>query len=133
VSFNGGQSGSYVVVGTKGTLELKPAYTYDSDMEMTITVEGKQEKRTFKKGQQFGAEIEYFARCILENKEVEPDGLEGLADIRVVNAIKKSAELGGTPVETEPVAKGLRPGADQVIKMPPKSDKDLVDAASPGE
>jgi glucose-fructose oxidoreductase len=133
VSFNGNGDGRYLVVGTKGTLELKPAYTFGSDIEMVVTVEGKEERRTFKRTQQFGAELEYFARCILEDKPVEPDGLEGLADIRVVAAIQKSAEAGGKPVEIEPVPKGLRPDADQVIKMRPKEEKEMVNAKSPGE
>lgn len=133
VSFNGNGAGRYMVVGTKGTLELKPAYTFGSDIEMIITVDGKEERRTFKRTQQFGAELEYFAKCILEDKPVEPDGLEGLADIRVVQAVQKSAESGGQPVEIEPVAKGLRPGKDQVIKMPPKEEKQMVNAKSPGE
>jgi glucose-fructose oxidoreductase len=131
VSFNGGEAGSYTVVGDKGSLTLEPGYTWEKEMKMTIKVEGKEEVRTFKKSQQFGAEIEYFSKCILEEKPIEPDGLEGLADLRVVLAVQKSAESGSQPVEIEAVAKGLHPGRDQVIKMAPKTDQDMVDAKAP--
>jgi glucose-fructose oxidoreductase len=133
VSFNGGSAGSYIVVGTKGSVKLEPAFSYAEEITMTVNVEGKEEQKTFKKSQQFGAEMEYFAKAILEGTEIEPDGIEGLADIRVVQAVQKSAESGGRRVEIEPVAKGLRPGADQVIRMKPVQEKDLVDAKPPEE
>ncbi|MGN6368032.1 MAG: Gfo/Idh/MocA family protein [Phycisphaerae bacterium] len=132
VSFNGGGEDVYHVVGTKGTLTLKPAFAYESETELVVTVQGKEERRKFKKTQQFGAEIEYFSRCILEDKDPEPDGLEGLADIRIVNAVEESAKAGGKPVSIEPVAKAARPNAKQVIKMPAKQATALVKAESPG-
>lgn len=133
VCFNGGSTGSYTVVGTKGSVKLEPAFSYAERIEMTVTVEGKEEKKSFRRSQQFGAEMEYFAKAILEGTEIEPDGLEGLADMRVVNAIAASAEAGGKVVEIEPVGKTLRPGADQVIHMRPKQDQELVDAKPPEE
>jgi glucose-fructose oxidoreductase len=133
VSFNGESVGSYTVVGTKGAVKLEPGFSYASRIEMTVTVEGKEEKKSFRRSQQFGAEIEYFAKAILEGTAIEPDGLEGLADMRVVNAIAASAEAGGKVVEIEPVGKTLRPGADQVIHMRPKQEEGLVDAKPPEE
>ena len=131
-SFNGGGADVYEVVGTKGTLTLKPAYAYESETEMVIRVEGKEERRTFKKTQQFGAELEYFSQCILEDRDPEPDGLEGLADIRIVNAVEESAKASGKPMGIDPVPKAARPDAKQVIKMPPKKADDWVNAESPG-
>jgi glucose-fructose oxidoreductase len=130
-SFNGESTDIYQVVGTKGSLTLKPSYAFQSQTEMTITIDGKEEKRTFKKTQQFGAEIEYFSRCILDDTDPEPDGLEGLADIRVVNAVEQSAKAGGKPVAIEPIAKVIRPDKKQVIKMPPKTAGAWVNVESP--
>jgi glucose-fructose oxidoreductase len=133
VSFNGGSTGSYMVVGTKGSVKLEPAFSYGERIEMIVTVDGKEERKSFRRSQQFGAEMEYFAKAILEGAEIEPDGLEGLADMRVVNAIAQSADAGGKVVEIEPVGKTLRPGADQVIHMHPKQEDQLVDAKPPEE
>jgi glucose-fructose oxidoreductase len=133
VSFNGGSTGSYMVVGTKDSVKLEPAFSYGERIEMIVTVDGKEERKSFRRSQQFGAELEYFAKAILEGAEIEPDGLEGLADMRVVNAIAQSADAGGKVVEIEPVGKTLRPGADQVIHMHPKQEDQLVDAKPPEE
>ncbi len=133
VSFNGASTGTYQVVGTRGTLKLEPGFSYQAAMTMTTKIDGKEETRTFKKSQQFGAEVEYFARAILENSPIEPDGLEGLADIRVVRAVEQSALAKGREIAIEPVPKTLRPDADQVIHMPPRMQETLVDAKPPEE
>jgi glucose-fructose oxidoreductase len=39
-------------------------------------------------------ELDYFAECILKNREPEPNGIAGLRDIAVIEAIYKAAELG---------------------------------------
>ncbi|HVS73717.1 MAG TPA: Gfo/Idh/MocA family oxidoreductase [Phycisphaerae bacterium] len=133
VCFNGGDVGSYTVVGTKGSVKLEPAFSYAQEITMTTKIDGKEEKRSFRRSQQFGAEIEYFAKAILDDTDIEPNGLEGLADMRVVWAIEKSAEAKGRLEEIEPVGKMLRPGADQVIRMKPRQEETLVDAKPPEE
>jgi xylose dehydrogenase (NAD/NADP) len=39
-------------------------------------------------------EFEYFAYCVLTGTEPEPDGRDGVADLRVIRAIYESAERG---------------------------------------
>jgi glucose-fructose oxidoreductase len=129
-SFGAAPADSYQVVGTKGALQLKPAFDYHQKPELTITIDGKDKQKTFDQTDQFGGEIEYFSQCILENKEPEPSGYEGLADIRIVHAILQSMRS-GQPVKLEPFKKGVRPSNQQKMeKSPVKPEKDLVDAQS---
>ena len=54
----------------------------------------KTEKRQYPKRDQFAAEISYFSECILNDREPEPSGQEGLADIRVIEGIYKAVKSG---------------------------------------
>ena len=75
-------------------------------------------KKTFPKGDQFAAEMDYFSQCVMENREPEPSGAEGLADIRIIRAIDEAARRGRT-VKLKPLSKTKRPGPRQEIKRPP--------------
>lgn len=129
-SFGAAPADAYQVVGTKGELWLKPAFDYHEKMKMTVKIEGKEKNSSFKQVDQFGGEIEYFSKCILENQEPEPSGYEGLADIRIVQALLESIRS-GQPVRLEPFEKKTRPGEQQRIeKRAVKPQKELVHAQS---
>lgn len=81
----------YQVVGSKGTLTLEEAFGYQVDKVMKLTVDGRTETTTFPRSQQFAAQIDHFSLCILEDKPVGPDGLEGLKDVSIIEAIVQSA------------------------------------------
>jgi glucose-fructose oxidoreductase len=104
-SFGAADIGRYTLVGTKGVLTADPAYEYAEAIKLEIKIGEKSRVRKFPKRDQFAAEIEYFSDCIVKNREPEPNGLEGLADVRVVEAIYQSAD------------------AQQVIALPPFPDK----------
>lgn len=102
-SFAGFPRSVYEVVGTKGSIRAEPAYEYSEALGFTIFTGGRSQKRSFKKHDQFAAEIEYFSDCIMRNLAVEPDGREGLADIRIIEALRRSDES-GREVELAPFA-----------------------------
>ena len=103
--------------GTNGRLRLDNAYSYNLPIKVQITKDGKTTKKRFAKHDQFAAELIYFSRCILQNLEVEPSGWEGLADIRIIEAILESANTGiAVPVNTMP--KTNRPSLAQKIAVP---------------
>jgi predicted dehydrogenase len=52
---------------------------------------------------QFALEIDHFARCVREGKRPHTPGEEGLADVRVMDAIYRSARE-GKPVRLPAVA-----------------------------
>jgi glucose-fructose oxidoreductase len=129
-SFGAAPADAYQVVGTKGELWLKPAYDYHEKLKMTVKVGDKEKETSFDTVDQFGGEVEYFSRCILENADPEPSGYEGMADIRIVHALLESIRS-GRPVKLEPFEKRGRPGEQQKVEKPAvKPEKNLVHAQS---
>lgn len=129
-SFGAAPADAYQVVGTKGEMWLRPAFDYHAEPKMQLKIDGKEKKPKFKKVDQFGGEIEYFSQCILENREPEPSGKEGLADIRIVQALLESIHY-GRPVKLGPYEKSVRPSEQQQMeKKPVEPEKDLVNAQS---
>ncbi len=127
-SFGAAPSDAYQVVGTKGELWMKPAFDYHEPLRMTLKIGDREKETKFNKTDQFGGEVEYFSRCVLENTEPEPSGYEGMADIRIVEALLQSMRS-GQPVKLGPFEKRSRPGEQQKMeKSPVKPEKDLVDA-----
>jgi predicted dehydrogenase len=93
-SFGTSTTDTYRVVGTKGDLQLSPAYSYLGDKSIQLTVNEEVENLSFKARDHFGPEFDYFSECILENKSIEPSGHEGLTDLQIIEAIYKSAQTG---------------------------------------
>jgi len=97
---------------------------------LQIKVGEKTEKKQYPKRDQFAAEISYFSDCILNNREPEPSGQEGLADLRVVEAIYKAVQSGRV-VKLPAFNKIQRPGAGQEIRKQPHGKPETVDVTSP--
>jgi len=126
-SFGAASSDAYQVVGTKGELWLQPAFDYHPRYTMRLNVDGKEKKTTFDKVDQFGGEIDYFSQCILNNVEPEPNGQEGLADVRIVEALLQSMRS-NQPVQLAPFEKRERPGQHQKFEKPPVKPQKLIGA-----
>jgi glucose-fructose oxidoreductase len=90
-SFGAADTSHYMLIGTKGSLRADPAYEYAMGIKQQLTIRDKNTTKTFPKRDQFAAELVYFSDCILKDKSPEPSGLEGLADVRIVEAIYESA------------------------------------------
>src|SRR5882762_3594296 len=129
-SFGSGDISQYELVGTKGHLRLENAYEYRGELKCVTTIEGKKAEKIFKPGDQFAAELIYFSDCVIHDRAPEPSGNEGLADIRVINAIYESAEI-GRAVRIEPVPKKRRPDETMQIKRPSVREPELIGAAAP--
>jgi glucose-fructose oxidoreductase len=109
---------------------LENAYEYAGEMRCVTTIDGKKSQKTFKPGDQFAPELIYFSDCIINDRVPEPSGNEGLADVRVINALYESAEI-GQPVKIEQVPKRRRPNEKMKIKRPAVKEPKLVSAKSP--
>ena len=129
-SFGAADRSEYEVVGTKGSLKMNPAYEMVGDLRSELVIEGKRHKTTYKKRDQFGPELAYFSKCIIEELHPEPDGAEGRADVRIINALLDSAKK-GRPVEIVAPEKKQRPSIEQEIHKPPVEKPDLARAHSP--
>ena len=115
----------------KATCALEPAYEYaEGARRCTSRSKGKTRRAAFAKRDQFAPELLYFSDCVLEDREPEPSGTEGLADVRIIRALYESARL-GEPVRLEPMPREARPSADQRIDRPPVRKPELVHAEPP--
>lgn len=129
-SFGAADISRYTLVGTMGILTVDPAYEYAKAIKHELTIDEKTTSREFPKRDQFAAEIVYFSDCILKNREPEPSGLEGLADVRIVQAIYQS--LRSRSIVTLPAAaQKARPALQQEIRRPAHEKPKTVNAESP--
>lgn len=127
-SFGGAKVSIYQVVGTKGDLRMDASYAHQGELHQQITINGETREQSFPAGDQFAAEIFYFSNCVIQDKKPEPSGEEGVADIRVIQAIYESARS-GQPVKLGEFDRQQRPTAEQIIQYPAKDEKpDLVNA-----
>jgi glucose-fructose oxidoreductase len=129
-SFGVPEISTYRIVGTKGNLRLEPAYDYVDRLTHFLTVEGRTTKRVFAKRDQFAAELVYFANCVREGRDPEPNGQEGLADVQIIEALYRSA-LAGSAVDLAPIERRMRPTTDQAIYRPPAEEPELVNVQQP--
>ena len=127
ISYGSEPVSEYRVSGTKGDLMMTPGFTWEKGQTLAVTVKGEKDEKTFDKVDQFAGETKYFSDCVLDNKEPEPDGEEGLCDVCVIKAIEKSIASGKVePVEQVPRTK--RPTREQVQEFPASEPPELVDA-----
>ena len=116
-SFNATDVASYRIVGSKGHVHVEPAYEYAEGLEYELTIEGKSTRKRIGKRDQFAPQLLYFSDCILNNREPEPSGEEGLQDVRIVEALYKSART-GKAVPIPAFKKTKRPTGRQRITRP---------------
>lgn len=87
------RTGRLEIYGTKGCAVMDPAYYYAIPLRQIATIGGRTRQRTFPWVDQFATMIRYFADCVIHDREPGPGAAEGIADLRVVEAIQKSAKL----------------------------------------
>lgn len=129
-SFGMSDISSYRIVGTKGDLVVDPGYEYAGNLAHALTIGGEMTRRKFAKHDQFAPELLYFSECILEGKNPEPSGVEGWADVRVIQALYESADI-GRPIALPPFTRSHRPSREQEYTIPPVKEPDLVNADAP--
>lgn len=129
-SFGASSIDTYQVIGTEGNLRLEPCYDYHDDLKMSVTKGDKENKKTFPQRDQFGAELLYFSQCILEGRDPEPGGREGLADVRIVEALLRSMRS-GEAVKLDAFEVPARPGPEQKIELRPVHPPEVVGVQSP--
>jgi predicted dehydrogenase len=129
-SFGAAATASYRVVGTKGDLCVDQAYEFEAPITHELTVKDRTRKRTFPRKGQFAAEYIYFSDCILDDEEPEPSALEGLADVRVIEALYSSARE-GRPVKLPAFDRERRVEPGQRIARPASRTPELVHADDP--
>jgi predicted dehydrogenase len=83
----------YRAFGDKAWLDLDPATDYYRHTMQIGTKEGVLQP-PLKEGNQFAAELDHMAECVLQNKTPKTPGEEGLRDIKLIMAIYEAARKG---------------------------------------
>lgn len=130
-SFNAADVGTYRIVGTKGDLHVDPAYEYAEGLAYALTVNGKTTRKRIGKRDQFAPELLHFSDCIRKNRKPEPSGEEGLQDVRIVEALYRSAET-GRAVRIPPFRDSKPTGKQRIVRPGVRKVK-LVKVQSAGE
>jgi glucose-fructose oxidoreductase len=124
-SFNATDVAEYRIVGTKGQVHVEPAYEYAEGLSYELTVGEKKTGKRIGKRDQFAPELLYFSDCVLQNREPEPSGDEGLQDVRIVEALYTSSRT-GKAVAIPPFERTKRPTGRQRITRPGVRKPSLV-------
>lgn len=92
VSSYGSNHNQYRVVGTEGWIDMEPATSYEGHA-MRIRKDGEVKPRTLppERRNQFQGQLDHLAECVAQGREPIVAGEEGLADLRVMEAIYRSA------------------------------------------
>ncbi|HUN81250.1 MAG TPA: Gfo/Idh/MocA family oxidoreductase [Phycisphaerae bacterium] len=128
-SFGAADVSSYELVGTRGHLRVNPAYEYAEALQHELVIGKKRSSQKFGKRDQFGPELVYFSNCVLNRTRPEPSGIEGLADVRVIQAIMESCRR-NAPVGLAPFEGPRHPSPQQEIKRRKIRKPQPVHAAS---
>jgi predicted dehydrogenase len=120
-------------MGTAGNLHVEPAYAVQAHIKHVLSIDDKpKQEYSFEPHDQLAAVFSYFSDCVLQNREPEPSGTEGLIDIKIIRALKESIEtrqfvsVAGIELPTQ------RPTVTQQIERPPlQQQPQLVNAADP--
>ena len=131
VSFGNDKTSEYRVIGTQGSIRVEPAYELADGLEQHVTHGKKTRHVRFNQRDQFAPEILYFSDCVLEDREPEPSGEEGLADVRVIKALYRSAQS-NRPVKLAARRLKRQPTLEQSIRRPPVRMPRLVHVTPPG-
>lgn len=131
-SFGSADVEAYRVVGTEGEVRVDPAYGYVSSLAYEVRTGDDIRRKEFPKRDQFAPELIHFSNCVRQGIDPEPDGNEGMADVRVVEAIHESVRT-GRAVALEPVEPQKRPGPEQVRTRPGVEKPEEVQVSGPHE
>jgi predicted dehydrogenase len=129
-SFGAANTDGYRLVGSSGELRMEPAFTHAAHLRYEVNTNGSSQAHTYPQRDQFGPELIYFSDCIINDEPPEPDGLEGLADVQIVEGIYRAAEQ-GAPVELDITGDQRRPDRAQEITRPGFEKPEEIKASSP--
>lgn len=131
ISFGAFPTADYDLIGTEGRIRMENGYEYSTTMKLKTYKDKKVITKKYAKRDQFSPELIYFSDCIIKNKKPEPSGIEGLADVKIIEALLLSLEL-GSPIAVEPETKRIRPSEQQKISRQSISPPKPFHAVGPG-
>jgi glucose-fructose oxidoreductase len=101
-SFGAARESVYEVVGSQAVLRSEQAYERSRAATHYIVADGQKEERIFPPQDQFARELIEFSECVLGAQDhPRASGEDGLADVRIIEALLRSAQT-GRPVKLNP-------------------------------
>ena len=100
-SFGAARESNYEIVGTGAVLRADPAYERSRPSTLSLIRDGQKKELVFHQENQFALELAEFSDCVLQGRDPVASGEEGLADVRIIQALLRSAET-GQPVKLAP-------------------------------
>ena len=103
-SFTAAKASFLQIHGEQGWAALDPAYAYNQERRLFGEVEGRWFEKRFEIIDEFSLELDHLSGCIQTNRDPEPDGITGLRDVAVIQAIYQAAKTGrAAPIEFPPL------------------------------
>lgn len=113
-SFGEEPTAVFTIYGEEGLIRLRNAYHHAEPMTMQVVRSGHVEELTFEPGDPVRSVLTYFSECIQKDRQPEPSGIDGLQDVRIVEAIYRSAR-DGRPVTLPRLARVDTPAAAEEL------------------
>jgi glucose-fructose oxidoreductase len=93
-SFGEEPTAELTIYGEEGLIRLGDPYEPQGATTLEIVKGGERQELRFEPVDAFAATLDYFSDCILHDRAPEPSGVEGLQDVRMVEAIYRSGRDG---------------------------------------
>ncbi len=91
-TYGSNMTGYFKVYGSKGWLEIGPAFNYDGvHLRAELSGQSLDEPNPSRDPYQFQAQADHFSHCVQNNLEPQSPGEEGLRDMRYITEIYRSA------------------------------------------
>ncbi|MDE3180429.1 MAG: Gfo/Idh/MocA family oxidoreductase [Acidobacteriota bacterium] len=94
-SFGAAQASYLHVNGERGWAALDPAFAWDEERRLFGKAGGGRKGQWFERKfpviDEFALEIDAFASCVIDGREPEPGGIDGLRDVAAIEAIYRAA------------------------------------------
>ena len=91
-SFTAAKASFLQIHGEKGWAALDPAYAYNEEHRFFGKIAGEWFEKKFKPVDEFRLEIDHLSECIREDRDPRTDGIAGLRDVAVMEAIYEAAK-----------------------------------------
>lgn len=93
-SFGADAVDTYAVYGTTGRIEVERGFRFETGRKVRLYKDGSVTETEYPNVDDFAGQTAYFSDCILNGTPPEPDGEDGLADMRAMIAIEEAARTG---------------------------------------
>jgi predicted dehydrogenase len=102
-SFAAAKASFLQIHAEKGWVALDPAFAFNEPRRLFGQIGAKGFGKTYKPVEEFHLELDHLAACIRANREPEPDGVTGMRDVAIMEAIYEAASSGHSVAITLPI------------------------------